>query len=283
MLPQTPPSSPPPSSVPAQPIALNVVPAAAGKAWVMQGIQTFFKQPLALGGLFFMFLAVVSIISIVPVIGGALALIVLPAATVGLMEASKQASAGTFPMPSTLFAAFRISPTKTRNILVLGVNYAAAFLLVLGISALLDGGQFAQMYLSGEVVSKQVLETSEFQMATWVSMVLYVPISMMFWHSPALVHWHDVPPMKALFFSWMACIRNLKAMMVYVLSWMAVFLLGGIAMALVAGLTGSESMVSMAMLPVALLMACMFFCSIYFSVRDCFKPQNDGNSDTTVA
>lgn len=274
---------PSPSNSPAQSIALNVVPAAAGKAWVKQGIQTFFKQPLALGGLFFMFLAVVSVISIVPVIGGALALIVLPAATVGLMEASKQANAGTFPMPSALFSAFRISPTKTRNILVLGVGYAAAFLLVLGISALLDGGQFAQMYLSGEVVSKQVLESSEFQMATWVSMVLYVPISMMFWHSPALVHWHDVPPLKALFFSWMSCIRNLKAMVVYVVSWMAVFLLGGIAMALVAGLTGSESMVSMAMLPVALLMASMFFCSIYFSVRDCFKPQNDGNPDTPVA
>jgi hypothetical protein len=89
--------------------------------------------------------------------------------------------------------------------------------------------------------------------------------------------------LKALFFSWMTCIRNLKAMMVYVVSWMAVFLLGGIAMALVAGLTGSESMVSMVMLPVALLMACMFFCSIYFSVRDCFKPQNDGNPDTPVA
>ncbi len=275
--------TPSPSNSPAQSIALNVVPAAAGKAWVKQGIQTFFKQPLALGGLFFMFLAVVSVISIVPVIGGALALIVLPAATVGLMEASKQANAGTFPMPSALFSAFRISPTKTRNILVLGVGYAAAFLLVLGISALLDGGQFAQMYLSGEVVSKQVLESTEFQMATWVSMVLYVPISMMFWHSPALVHWHDVPPLKALFFSWMSCIRNLKAMMVYVVSWMAVFLLGGIAMALVAGLTGSESMVSMVMLPVALLMASMFFCSIYFSVRDCFKPQNDGNPDTPVA
>ena len=230
-----------------------------------------------------MFLAVVSVISIVPVVGGALALIVLPAATVGLMEASKQANAGTFPMPSALFTAFRISPTKTRNILVLGVGYAAAFLLVLGISALLDGGQFAQMYLSGEMVSKQVLESTEFQMATWVSMVLYVPISMMFWHSPALVHWHDVPPLKALFFSWMSCIRNLKAMMVYVVSWMAVFLLGGIAMALVAGLTGSESMVSMVMLPVALLMASMFFCSIYFSVRDCFNPQNDGNPDTPVA
>jgi len=158
-----------------------------------------------------------------------------------------------------------------------------AFLLVLGISALFDDGQFAQMYLSGEMVTNQVLQSSEFQMATWVSMVLYVPISMLFCHAPALVHWHHVAPFKAMFFSWMACVRNLKAMMVYVLSWMVVFLLGGIAMSVVAGITGSESLVSMAMLPVALLMASMFFCSIYFSVRDCFKPQNDGTTNTTVA
>ena len=86
---------------------LNIVPARTGVTWVKLGIATFFKQPLALGGLFFMFMAVVSVASIIPVIGSVLALAVLPAATLGLMVATLQAKNGKFPMPSVLATAFR--------------------------------------------------------------------------------------------------------------------------------------------------------------------------------
>ena len=41
-------------------------------------MRTFFRQPLALTGLFFIFMAVMSVISIVPVIGNVLALALLP-------------------------------------------------------------------------------------------------------------------------------------------------------------------------------------------------------------
>ena len=44
-------------------ISLNIVPARTGMTWVKRGMQTFFKQPLALGGLFFMFMALVSLVS----------------------------------------------------------------------------------------------------------------------------------------------------------------------------------------------------------------------------
>jgi len=37
---------------------LNIVPARTGITWVKLGIQTFFKQPLALAGLFFLWLFV---------------------------------------------------------------------------------------------------------------------------------------------------------------------------------------------------------------------------------
>ena len=42
---------------------LNVVPARTGLLWVRLGIKAFFKQPLALAGLFFMYMAVVLVIS----------------------------------------------------------------------------------------------------------------------------------------------------------------------------------------------------------------------------
>lgn len=252
------------------PISLNIVPARTGFTWVKQGIQTFIKQPLALAGLFFMFMALVSVASLVPFIGGALALVLLPAATVGLMASTRIANEGKFPMPLTLFCAFRDGPKKTRAILILGALYALGFLLVMAVSALFDGGQFASMYLSGGTITKEAIASTEFQMATWVALALYLPLSLMFWHAPALVHWHDVSPVKALFFSLVACLRNFGAMTVYFFSWLGVFVLGGLVLTLVAGLTGSESAVSFIMLPAALLMATMFFCSIYFTVQDSF-------------
>ena len=85
---------------------LNIVTPKTGAEWVRGGVRTFFKQPLALGGLFFLFMGVISVITMVPMVGGALALAALPAATLGLMQASAMAAAGTFPMPKVLFTAF---------------------------------------------------------------------------------------------------------------------------------------------------------------------------------
>ncbi len=254
-------------------ISLNVVPARTGIAWVKLGIKTFFKQPLALGGLFFMFMALISLVSQLPFVGAALALVVLPAATIGLMAATQVASEGKFPMPAVLFTAFRAGTQKTQAILMLGALYAVGFLLVLGVSALFDGGQFANFYLGGGgsgAMTKEIMGTSEFQMATWAAMALYLPLSLMFWHAPALVHWHDVSPVKALFFSFIACVKNFAAMVVYFFMWLAVFSLGGLVLTLVAASTGSESAVSFVMLPAALLMATMFFTSIYFTFKDSF-------------
>jgi hypothetical protein len=267
------PLTPNSSSTPNSTISLNVVTARTGIAWVKLGIKTFFKQPLALGGLFFMFMALISLVSQIPFVGAALALAVLPASTVGLMAATEVAASGKFPMPAVLFTAFRSGSKKTQAILTLGAFYAVGFLLVLGVSALFDGGQFANFYLGGGgggAMTKEIISTSEFQMATWAAMALYLPLSLMFWHAPALVHWHEVSPVKALFFSFVACFKNFSAMVVYFFMWLAVFSLGGLVLTLVAAATGSESAVTFVMLPAALLMATMFFTSIYFTFKDCF-------------
>ncbi|QDL36967.1 BPSS1780 family membrane protein [Rhodoferax sediminis] len=250
---------------------LNIVPARTGIEWVKLGIQTFFKQPLALAGLFFMFMAIMSIATLIPFIGGALALALLPAATLGLMAATQEATKGKFPMPSILITAFRAGRQQLRSMLVLGALYAAGFLLVMGISALFDGGQFARMYLLGDRVSGDMILSSDFQVAMWVAMGLYLPLSLLFWHAPALVHWHGVPPLKSLFFSIVACFRNFGAFTVYGLVWAAVFIATGLVFTLLAALAGSPELVSVAMMPVALLMATMFFTSIYFTFRDSFS------------
>ena len=176
---------------------LNIVPARTGLVWVKLGIATFFRQPLAFAGLFFIYMAVISVATIVPFIGSALALALLPAATLGLMAATLEASRGKFPMPTILISAFRAGRQQAGAMLTLGGMYAAGFLAIMGISTLLDGGKFARLYLLGGKISQELVSAPDFQSAMWVSTALYVPLSMLFWHAPALVHWHGVSPVKS--------------------------------------------------------------------------------------
>lgn len=249
---------------------LNVVPAKTGSEWVRQGIRTFWKQPIALSGLFFMFMAIMSVSSLVPVVGSFAALALLPAATLGLMAATREVDLGKFPMPIILAAGFRVGKERKRDMLVLGVLYACGFIGVMGLSALVDGGDFAKLYLVGGSLDTETLMKPEFQNAMWLSLLLYIPLSAVFWHAPALVHWHGVPAIKSLFFSTVACLSNWRAFLVFGLMWSFIFLSTALVLMLVSGLMGDASFASLAMLPAMLMLAAMFFCSSYFSFRDCF-------------
>jgi hypothetical protein len=249
---------------------LQIVPARTGLQWALQGVRTFWRQPLAMSGLFFLFMATVSVVSIVPFIGGALALVLLPALTLGMMAATQTAVQGKFPMPGVLFAALKAGPQR-KTMLQLGGWYAVLFLGVMLVSMLADGGTFAKVYLGGSPMTPEVVNSASFQAALWVSMVFYIPVSMMFWHAPALVFWQGLPAGKSLFFSLVACWRNLKAFSVYLLVWVGIFTGAGILALLIASLLGDPQLMMAVLMPMALMTAAMFFTSMLFTVQDCFS------------
>ena len=261
---------------------LNVVPARTGLVWARKGVRTFWQQPMALTGLFILFLAMLSTMAIVPVIGFLLALVFMPAATLGLMAASRDADAGRKARPAALFAAFRAGPAYARQMMLLGVLYAGSFVVMLGISALFDGGAFAMGYVSGNRSAGDMFNDPAVKMAMWVTLLLYMPLSMLFWHAPALVFWYRISPPKSLFFSFVACVRNMGAFTVYALAWAGIFLLGGLAVGIfttlllltgIAGDSGSAVAGAVAAGLVtlsALVLVAMFFNSLYFTFVDCF-------------
>ena len=254
---------------------LNILPARQGVLWVKLGVRTFLRQPLALSGLFFIFMLLMSVLSMVPVLGNALALALLPGATLGLMAATQEAVKGKFPMPTVLLSGFRAGRQQMRSMLMLGLLYATGFLLVLAFSAMVDGGKFAKLYLLGGSIGPEVLQDGSFESAALLAMVLYLPLSLLFWHAPALVHWHGMSPVKSLFFSVVACWRNIGAFTVYSLAWMAFFVVVGTAIAVITSLSGSEQLVTAMLFPCALIMAAMFFTSIYFTFADTFDTGTD--------
>jgi hypothetical protein len=251
-------------------LKLNIVPASHGYLWVKQGIRAFANQPLALIGLFFMFMAMMSVATFLPYVGSVIALMLLPGITLGLMAATQESHRGKFPMPSILISAFRAEQQRLQAMVVLGALYAAGFLAVMGISALLDGGQFASLYLVGGQITDELLRTPDFLTAMWVAMALYLPLSLLFWHAPGLVHWYGVSPVKSLFFSAVACFRNIGAYTVYSLVWMGIFLLAGIVLTTLAAVTGNPAVLSVMVLPVGMLIVAVFFTSIYFTFAASF-------------
>ncbi|TNF62957.1 MAG: hypothetical protein EP306_02225 [Burkholderiales bacterium] len=248
---------------------LHPVPASQGFGWVRLGARTFFRQPLAMAGLFFMFMAVVSVLSAIPVLGSLLAIALVPAATIGLMAASREAHEGRFPMPSLLITAFRGGMSKAQPMLVLGAIYAVVLTLLAGLATLASPGEAPPIGPDTEI-TPEMLRQAMFGPGVLLMMLLYIPVLMAFWHAPALVHWHGVSPVKSLFFSALACWRNKGAMLAYAAGWVGVFLLGSLVISFVAALFGGAQAMGFLLYPAVLLMAAMFHTSVYFTFRDSF-------------
>lgn len=252
---------------------LQIVPARTGVLWVRLGVQTFWRQPMALAALFFLAVAGMSLVGLVPFIGPALSLALLPCTSLAMMVAAAEASQGHFPTPALLLVAFRTGRQRLRSMVTLGLLYAVCFLAIMGLSALIDNGTFAQVYLGGEPMTREIAEDPAFQTAMWLSMALYIPLSLMFWHAPGLVHWHGIAPVKALFFSLVACLRNWRAYLLFGLAWTAFFVGCGIVLALVTGIVAAliGGVAGGIMVGAAMMLAAMFFTSVVFTFRDSFS------------
>jgi hypothetical protein len=246
-------------------VKLNIVPARTGILWVKLGIQTFLKQPLALTGLFFMYMAAVLVLTQVPVVGPVLGSMLVPAATLGLMAATAEAAIGRFPMPTVLISAFRAGRQRARAMLVLGLIYTVGSLVA---------SVLANM-MTGEPPAAPASDTPQFDPRMLVVLLLHSPLIVLFWHAPALVHWHGISPAKSLFFSAVAVFRNFGALLTFGFTWMAVFMVVGFAFSTVGMLIGGVAVARSVMMPTVLLLVAMFSTSLYFTFRDSFQADEE--------
>lgn len=251
---------------------LHTLPASTGWHWVRAGLRTFWRQPLALSGLFFLMMLLLSLMGYVPLLGKLLAMTLLPAMTLGFMAASEQAQQGKFPMPTVLVTAFRAGPERLRNMAKLGFLYAAGLVVAMLLSSVIDGGTFAKLYLHGGSIDPEAVSRPEFAWAAFVALSLYLLLTMVFWHAPALVYWHNLSPIKSLVFSFMGCWYNWRAYLVYGLCWMGISLGVTLLVATVTAFTGDDQVVLTALVPTTLLIASMYFASFYTTFVETFDP-----------
>jgi hypothetical protein len=201
------------------------------------------------------------------------------------MAASREALNGRFPMPTTLVTAFRSGAKKAQPMLILGGMYAAALLLVVAFAGLVGSASAPVELQEGtQATPEMAVQAIVNNPGFWFGLLLYLPTVMAFWHAPALVHWHQVPPLKSVFFSLVACLRNLLAFIVFGLMWIGITMALIVIVSLLSSILGNPQIAGVVLVPGTLMIAAMIFTSTYFSFRDCFLADPDAPvTDTTVA
>lgn len=252
---------------------VRINPAATGWRWVREGMGTFWRQPLAMSGLFFMFIAAASVLSLLPQIGTLISLALVPAATLGLMAATRVAREGRFPMPSVLLTAFRGGQPRLQAMLLLGGLYAVCVLLIIGAAGLFAGDAPPPPPLpeGGELTPEAMGAAMRVTPGTWLVMLLYLPVALSFWHAPPLVFWHGVKSLKSLFFSLVACWSNKGALLLYTLGWVGVIMFVMTTFITLGTLFGGGQALGVLFYPTLLFLASMYHTSLWFTFRDSFE------------
>ena len=236
----------------------RIVPASRGAGWLLDGWQMFRAAPLGWLALSFVYLFGTQVVALVPVLGVVVVLVAVPGLSVGLMGAARAASRGGVVGVEMLFDGFRAG---WREQLILGVVYLACSLAVFLLAA-----------------PSGALEPADLPGAAALLALVYTPVMMAFWFSPALAAWHSVAPAKALFFSFVACLVNWRAFLAY--GAVLAFVVIGVPLALlslpvVAFGAPSEKLAPALLVLLALLLP-VLFASFYASYRDVFGTAGAG-------
>lgn len=244
-----------------------------GIVWVRRGFQVFLRQPLAYTALFFAFLFAAFVLVVTMRQLGALAVLVLmPLVSLGFMLATRKAVDGGFPLPSLFIEPLRGSRQRVAALLQIGLAYAVLSMLTMWLADAMDGGRVDALQgamASGEATA-EMMDDPAMQSALLSRLLLTVPVSLLFWHAPALVHWGGTSAVKSVFFSVVACWRNLGAFIVYFLTWAAAVLVFGVVATLIFTVLSAPQLMALVAFPATLMFVTAFYASLYFTYEDCF-------------
>ena len=258
---------------------LQLVAARQGAQWVRRGFGVFFQRPLAFAALFtgFMFFGLLALL--VPRVGSLLLLAAMPLVSLGFMIATQRALQGRMPGPAVFAEPLRVNRQQRIALFQMGLAYAASTVLIMELSDWADGGKFEALQEAigsgkdnaGTIAA--LIGDAQLQFGLVLRFGLAALLSLPFWHAPALVHWGHHGVRKALFFSSVACWRNMRAFTVYGLAWGGVILLFGAFANVMAALLQQPQLIALAAVPAGLMISTVFYVSLFFSFADCFAPE----------
>ena len=240
-----------------------------GIEWIRQGFALFRKQPAELSMLFLLYMLLMFALSIIPLIGQLLPLLLVPCFSMAFMQACVEIEAGRKARPNLLLTAFRSPALGT--LLRLGVLYLLGAVVAVAASTLVDGGVFWKL-MSGQLrADEQDIPVGDLPLAMMFSALIYVPFAMAFWHAAPLATWQKMGLFKAIFYSFFAVRRCGKAFLAYALGWIVVGIaVPAIISALLGLILGKATVAVMLLMPLSVILTIVMYCSFYPTYLEVF-------------
>lgn len=200
----------------------------------------------------------------------------MPLMWLGFMLATRKVLQGERFTPAVLLEAFQGPHSPRRVLAQLAGSYVMATLLVMQLAQLLGPGadEVAAVFETAENAAELFNHPLVQQDFLW-RVLLTLPISLLFWHAPALILWARLTVSKALFFSIVACWRNLGAFAIYAMGWFGVVLVLALIDRFLLSQLPIPLLGSVMAIAGGLWVASAFYASLYFTVADCFEPSAD--------
>lgn len=261
------------------------LPALRGVFWLSEGFRLFGRNPPLIAALTLVYLLAVQLFALLPVIGPVLLPLLLPAMTLIVANGCRAVDLRQNPGKAVLLSGLSGPGGNFPALLRLGGLQLAGALIVVLLSMLIGGGAdpFASALLpeaaptEGEAAADAATQAALLGKLAQV-LLLATPLILAFWFAPFLVGWDHVAPLKSLFFSTVASLRNWRAMAVFSLA-AIVFagILPGLILIVIGQISGMALTAALFVLRMLLvfLVAPVLTASIYIGYRDIFQDAGD--------
>lgn len=246
------------------------LPARRGAFWLLAGFHLFRRNPPLLTALTLSYLLVVQLaVALLPGLGPMLLPLALPAMVLVVANGARLIDQGKVMAASGLLHGVRGNGVA---MLRLGGVQLVGALIFVGLVLLLDGGDMAAL---GD------LDKSDDPEVLWTLLRLVLvalPFLLAFLFAPYLTGWDGVPAARAVFYSFVAALRNWRALLNYLAAVLMVsVVVPGLLLVLASPLPeaiGGGIQLGIRMLMIFVL-APVLSASLYVGYRDIFHPPMD--------
>ena len=243
----------------------RTLPAQRGWAWITEGFALWKRNPALLTFLVFAYWFCLLVLAAVPFVGQVLMSLAMPALSLGIYNGCKAVAQKRKTGPEILVSGFKQNLPEQIKI---GGIYLAGTFVVLGLTALVDGGILAELMLGKRKLDDATADDPLLTASLLVGTLGSTPLMMAYWFAPLLAGWGRVSAVKAMFFSFVACWRNWRAFFAYGIGLMLAVLVPGTLIGLLGLISPILGTLPAIALPVIFIP--VVFASFYANATDVF-------------
>lgn len=192
------------------------VPAGNGAGWLGSAWRNHFtNNPAAWIFGFLVFFIVSMVIQFIPILGILISPLLSPVFTAGFMIGAKEQDEGNDFTIGHIFSGFK---QNTGQLMMIGVFYFIAMIVVGVIAAALMGGSFAMLgMMTGDPASSEAMmsDPAGIMLPFLLMMLVFIPIMMAYWFAPALVALDGISAFNAMKLSFSGCMKNMLPLLLY--------------------------------------------------------------------